>query len=59
MLIDLLVRNWLTLHGLVVAFGLAFYVGVARALPSGATRRRRSPGSWRWPCCRTSRCRST
>jgi len=33
MLLDLLARHWLTLHGAVVALGLVVYVGVARALP--------------------------
>ena len=38
-------RNWLTLHGVVVAFGLRrLRAGVARAATSAAIRRRRSPG---------------
>ncbi|MEP7056808.1 MAG: phospholipase D-like domain-containing protein [Caldimonas sp.] len=32
MLIDLLLRNWLTLHGLIVLFGLGIYVMASRAL---------------------------
>ena len=33
LLVGLVERHWLTLHGIVVAFGLVVYVGAARALP--------------------------
>ena len=33
LLVGLFERHWLTLHGMVVAFGLVVYVGAARALP--------------------------